>query len=95
VAGPFIEAWIRVHGGGADAAREAGARFFAPLLEHLERAGLGHVSEIADAEAPHTPAGCPFQAWSVGELLRIDRILRAAESSESPARRAVAGGCAS
>ena len=28
--------------------------------------------EIADADAPHTPRGCPFQAWSVGEALRLD-----------------------
>ena len=33
-------------------------------------AGLGHLSEIADGEPPHTPRGCPFQAWSLGELLR-------------------------
>ncbi len=42
----------------------------APLLAHLPNAGLGHVSEIADGDAPHTPRGCPFQAWSLGELLR-------------------------
>ncbi|MEO6208754.1 MAG: amylo-alpha-1,6-glucosidase [Gemmatimonadaceae bacterium] len=24
-----------------------------------------------DGDAPHTPRSCPFQAWSVGELLRI------------------------
>jgi glycogen debranching enzyme len=47
----------------------------APLLDHLDRAGLGHVSEIADAEPPHAPRGCPFQAWSVGEALRLERLL--------------------
>jgi glycogen debranching enzyme len=31
------------------------------------------VSEIADGDAPHTPRGCPFQAWSLGEVLRLDR----------------------
>jgi glycogen debranching enzyme len=31
-----------------------------------------HLSEIADAKPPHTPCGCPFQAWSVGEALRVD-----------------------
>jgi glycogen debranching enzyme len=41
-----------------------------PLEEHLNVAGLGHVSEIADGDAPHVPRGCPFQAWSLGELLR-------------------------
>jgi glycogen debranching enzyme len=39
----------------------------------LNHAGLGHISEIADAEKPHTPRGCPFQAWSLAELLRLER----------------------
>lgn len=52
---------------------EARERFAAPLLAHCSSAGLGHVSEIADAEPPHVPRGCPFQAWSVGELIRIAR----------------------
>jgi glycogen debranching enzyme len=47
----------------------------APLMDHLNHAGLGHVSEIADAEPPHTPRGCPFQAWSLAELLRLDRLV--------------------
>jgi predicted glycogen debranching enzyme len=71
LAGPFVEAWLRVRGGGADARREARARFVQPLLDHLRAAGLGHVSEVADAEPPHTAGGCPFQAWSLGELLRL------------------------
>jgi len=75
--GPFVEAWVRARGDGPTARREARERFLQPLLEHLNEAGLGHVSEIADAEAPHVPRGCPFQAWSVGELLRLDqRVLR-------------------
>lgn len=68
--GPFIEAWLRVHGHTEESRDVARRRFVAPLLQHLQTAGLGHVSEIADAEAPHTPRGCPYQAWSVGELLR-------------------------
>ena len=70
--GPFVEAWLRVRGGSIAAKREARARFVAPVLEHLGQAGLGHVSEIADAESPFTPRGCPFQAWSLGELLRLE-----------------------
>jgi predicted glycogen debranching enzyme len=69
--GPFIEAWVRVHGGDDRARQEARERFFAPLLDHLSEAGVGHISEIADADPPHTPRGCPFQAWSVGEALRL------------------------
>ena len=73
--GAFIEAWLRVRGSTPDAIALARQRFFAPLQKHVDEAGLGHVSEIADAESPHTPRGCPFQAWSLGELLRLDRIV--------------------
>jgi predicted glycogen debranching enzyme len=69
--GPFVEAWIRVHGGDDSARAEAARRFLAPLEHHLSSAGLGHISEIADAEPPHTLRGCPFQAWSVAEALRL------------------------
>jgi len=41
------------------------------LLGHLGEAGLGSVSETADGDAPHAATGCPFQAWSVAELLRL------------------------
>jgi predicted glycogen debranching enzyme len=75
--GAFVEAWVRVRGSRAAAKREARDRFLTPLLQHLEEAGLGHVSEIADAESPYTPRGCPFQAWSVGEALRLDRVVLA------------------
>jgi glycogen debranching enzyme len=52
------------------------------MLDHLQHAGLGHVSEIADGEAPHTPRGCPFQAWSLAELLRLDRVVLGAEAAQ-------------
>jgi len=75
--GPFVEAWLHVsEDKPVEAAATAHARFIAPLLEHLETAGLDHVSEIADGDAPHTPRGCPFQAWSLGELIRLQVTLR-------------------
>jgi glycogen debranching enzyme len=37
----------------------------------LRQVGVGSVSEIFDAEPPHTPRGCIAQAWSVAELLRV------------------------
>jgi len=86
LAGPFVEAWVRVRGGGADVRAEARKRFLDPLTRHLSEAGLGHVSEIADAEAPHTPRGCPFQAWSVGEMLRLDAVVLKAPAAARPAR---------
>jgi len=81
--GAFVEAWMRVHGDAAD------LRFLQPIRDHLAVGGLGHISEIADADAPHTPRGCPFQAWSLGEFLRASAVIEAglAEPQTPVARR--------
>ncbi len=81
LSGPFVEAWVRVHSDTPEVRRRARGRFLDPLLAHLESAGLGHISEIADAEPPHTPRGCPFQAWSVAEALRLDRVVLRTEGA--------------
>ncbi|MCE9594589.1 MAG: glycogen debranching protein, partial [Planctomycetes bacterium] len=73
--GAFVEAWVRVRGSSAQARSTARERFLPPLRAHLAVAGVGHVSEIADGDAPHTPRGAPFQAWSLGELVRLERLL--------------------
>jgi predicted glycogen debranching enzyme len=85
--GPFVEAWVRVRGGGAAVKRQARRRFLDPLLRHAGQAGLGHISEIVDAEPPHTPRGCPFQAWSAGEALRLDLQVLAESAPERVRRR--------
>ncbi len=38
----------------------------AGIEPHLSDAGLGQISEVFDGDPPHTPRGCPAQAWSVG-----------------------------
>jgi predicted glycogen debranching enzyme len=67
--GPFLTAYVKVNGGTPKSRRQA-REWLQPLREHLRDAGLGQVSEIFDADPPHTPRGCIAQAWSVGELLR-------------------------
>ncbi len=84
--GAFVDAWVRVRGDTVDARGEARQRFLEPLMEHLSQAGLGHISEIADAESPYTPRGCPFQAWSVGEALRLNLQVLAESRSAAPGR---------
>ena len=64
--GPFVDAWLEQYPADVQGAR----RMLEPLLEHLDDACIGSVSEIFDAEAPFTPRGCIAQAWSVAELLR-------------------------
>lgn len=51
-----------------------------PIQNHLGRAGLGSVSEIFDGDAPHTPRGCPAQAWSVACTLEAWWKLSRAQS---------------
>lgn len=70
LAGAFIEAWVRVRGDTPSARREARQRFLDPML-----ARGGYLAELADGDPPHAAAGCPFQAWSVAELLRLDCML--------------------
>ena len=67
--GPFISAYVKVHER-SEAAKAQAASWLRPFEEHLMAARLGQISEIADAEPPHTPHGCIAQAWSVAELLR-------------------------
>jgi starch synthase (maltosyl-transferring) len=38
---------------------------------------LGHLPEIMNGAAPHSPGGCGAQAWSVSELLRVEKLLAA------------------
>ena len=70
--GPFVDAWVRVHGSTASARRTARERFVEPVLRHVTAAS-GHFCEISDAVPPFMARGCPFQAWSLGELIRVDR----------------------
>ena len=67
--GPFITAYVKVNGR-TDTARKQAGEWLAGLRDHLQTAGLGQISEIADGDPPHRPAGCIAQAWSVAEALR-------------------------
>ena len=78
--GPFLTAYLHVHGRSAEAMEQARA-WLEPFQEHLKTAGLGQICEIADGDAPHAPRGCIAQAWSVAEVLRV-----AAEIFSTPSR---------
>jgi predicted glycogen debranching enzyme len=66
--GPYVEAAHRC-GLPADGVLDG-------LEAHLREWGLGSISETADGDAPHAATGCPFQAWSVAELLRARTLTR-------------------
>jgi predicted glycogen debranching enzyme len=65
--GPYVEAALKT-GVPVDGVLDG-------LVAHLADFGIGSVSETADGDAPHAATGCPFQAWSVAELLRARRLV--------------------
>lgn len=70
--GPFCEGWLRVHGkSGVEKVRKIIMGFEEVMNEH----GVTTISEIYDGDPPHSPQGCISQAWSVGEVLRILKLL--------------------
>ncbi len=68
--GPWVDVLLRLSADPPSAALWLGA-----MRNHLHDAGLGTISEIFDGDAPHAPAGCIAQAWSVAELLRVLRLV--------------------
>ena len=77
--GPYAEAVLRV-GGFSDAAKQEAGQAIAPLLERLTTTRhpgmLGQLHEIHEPQPPFAPRGCPAQAWSVAEVLRVWRLLQ-------------------
>jgi predicted glycogen debranching enzyme len=67
--------WPHLLGIYADACRRVRGRVPEGLLDgvraHVLDEGAGEMCEIFDGDAPHTPRGCPAQAWAVAECLRI------------------------
>ena len=70
--GPFVTAWLKSQGVTAANRALARERFLAPLEGLLKTGPLpGHLPEVCDGDLPHTAGGCPAQAWSLGEFLRL------------------------
>ncbi len=80
--GPFLTAYCKINGH-SKKAREQARKWLEPLRAHLGEAGLGQISEIFDADAPHRPRGCFAQAWSVAEVLHalVEDVLETRKTS--------------
>jgi predicted glycogen debranching enzyme len=72
--GFYVEASLRALPA-TRARRAALAALLDGLAAELERAGLGHVSEVFDGDAPQRPGGTIAQAWNTAEWLRARRML--------------------
>ncbi len=77
--GPYVDAWLHVHGRHHGQRAYARETFLRPLSEYRATIGLGQLPEVADGNPPQTPGGCPCQAWSLSEYLRLDQAVLAGE----------------
>jgi predicted glycogen debranching enzyme len=84
LAGPYFASVLRYSEDSEQALGEAQS-WLDRFSGHLQEACLGQISEIFDADEPHNPRGCIAQAWSVGELLRLAKLVdqKARESHDS------------
>lgn len=63
--GSYVTALIRFTGD-----RHEAKTILRNVRNMLEEYGLGGIAEVYDGDEPQSPGGCPWQAWSVGEILR-------------------------
>lgn len=68
--GPFLAGYLRVNNRSHEAQDQA-RHWLRPLIDHLEQNCVGQITEICEGDEPHRPVGCPAQAWSVAEVLRM------------------------
>jgi len=68
--GAFLSAYLRVNKRSPQAIDQA-RLWLKPLVDHMEQNCIGQIAEIFEGDEPHRPVGCPAQAWSVAEVLRL------------------------
>ena len=73
--GPYVDAVFAVED--PRCARGEAAQVLAGLVDSMEEAGLGQISEVFDGDPPHRPGGCIAQAWSVAAAIHIWKRLAA------------------
>lgn len=74
--GHYVDAYLRIHGKSAiNLVKNLYQGFEDTVKEH----GIGSISEVYDGDPPHNPGGSISQAWSVGEILRIGKMIGALE----------------
>jgi predicted glycogen debranching enzyme len=69
--GAFLEAYLKVNHNSSAAISQA-REWLSPLITHMNDEGaIGQIAEIFEGDLPHRPVGCPAQAWSIAEVLRV------------------------
>jgi predicted glycogen debranching enzyme len=63
--GPYVTALVRYTGD-----RQEAKKVLRNARQMLSEYGLGGIAEVYDGDEPQSPGGCPWQAWSLAEILR-------------------------
>ena len=74
--GFYTEAALRARGTRKSVRRDLSERWDT-LVHEADKAGLNHLSEVFDADAPRKPGGSIAQAWNTAEFLRAKAMLAA------------------
>jgi predicted glycogen debranching enzyme len=69
----YCEALVIAYGVGA--AESALSLLYSGFAD-FKGGALGNVAEVCDGDAPHANKGCFAQAWSVSEIIRVEKFIR-------------------
>ncbi|NTW33097.1 MAG: amylo-alpha-1,6-glucosidase [Bacteroidetes bacterium] len=76
--GHFAEAYLKIHGkSGLSLIKKIYEGFDSTMTEHC----IGTISEVFDGDPPHKGGGALSQAWSVGEVLRMKKLIEKCEKT--------------
>jgi glycogen debranching enzyme len=78
--GPYVEANFRLYGRQFVKTAKAIVDGFE---EDMTVYGICSIGEIYSGDPPYVPNGCISQAWSVGEILRCQALIREFENREN------------
>jgi glycogen debranching enzyme len=61
---------------GGESVRRRALTLLMSVAKYFECGAAGQLPEVADGDTPHTPGGCPAQAWSLSEFYRVYGLLK-------------------
>ncbi len=64
--GPYLQAHYKTYHDKATI-----LKWIEDLRPSIQKGVVGSISEVFDGDAPHQQRGCPAQAWSVAEIIRV------------------------
>lgn len=68
--GAFLEAYLKVNQRSPGSIVQA-RQWLSPLIDQLNHWCIGQINEVYDGDEERRGGGCPAQAWSVAEVLRL------------------------